>query len=269
MARAITHAANLGAKVILVSVPLCMAVDGAADQSMLAAAIGYAARTRDAVVIAGAGDSQSAGCDQNPDVDPTRPSDIRNWRYVKTISTPGWFDTDVVTVGATTPAGVPLTNTLLGPWVSLGAPGSGIESLGPGGGNLINGVGQAGKLTPVGGASYAAAYVAGTAALLRSRFPNENAQDIISRMLGSAHAPARGVDDTIGAGVIDPVTALGYQVPPRPPRGVDRSAVLATPAPPRPADRRPDIIAAVVIGVVIALGAGIAGGASMIRRRTR
>jgi len=266
LARAITHAANLGAGVIVVSDPICEQVGSQVDESMLAAALGYAVRTRGAVVIAGAG-TTSSGCVQNPDIDPTRPSDPRNWRDVKTIATPAWFGSDVVAVGFTTPAGTPVPDSLLGPWVSLGAPGTGIESLGPGSAGLINGVGAGGQLTPVGGSSFAAAYVAGTAALLRSRFPDESPADIIARLLASAHAPARGVDDAVGAGIVDPVAALGYRAPPQAPAGIDHAKVLAMPPPPRPADHRPGLVAVAVIAAAVVLGAGVSGADAVIRRR--
>ena len=267
LARAITHAADLGASVILVSVPICVAADSPVDQSMLAAALGYAVHTRGDVVIAGAGAANAAGCEQNPGIDPSRPSDSRNWRDVKTIATPAWYASDVVSVGYTTPAGTPVSDSLLGPWVSLGAPGTGIESVGPGGAGLINAVGVGGKLTPVGGASFAAAYVAGTAALLRSRFPNESPADIVTRLLGSAHRPARGIDDAVGAGIVDPVAALGYRAPPRAPGGVDLAGALAMPPAPRPPDRRPELVAGGVIAAAVLLGAGISGVNTVIRRR--
>ncbi len=266
LARAITHAADLGAGVIVVPSPICESAGSQVDQSMLAAAVGYAVRTRGDVVVAGAG-SVSGGCDQNPDIDPTRPSDPRNWRDVQTIATPDCFGSDVVTVGFTTQTGLPVSNSLLGPWVSLGAPGTGIESVGPGGPNLINGVGSGSQLTAVGGPDFAAAYVAGTVALLRSRFPNESPADIITRLLGSAHAPAGGVDDAVGAGIIDPVAALGYRAPPLPPVGTDRARVLAVPAPPRPADARPGLVALAVIAAMVLLGGGVGGVEAVVRRR--
>ncbi len=266
LARAITHAANLGAGVIVVPTPICESAGSQVDQSMLAAAVGYAVRTRGAVLVAGAG-SVSGGCDQNPGIDPTRPSDPRNWRDVQTIATPDCFGSDVLTVGFTTQAGVPVSNSLLGPWVSLGAPGTGIESLGPGGPTLINGVGSGNQLTAVGGSDFAAAYVAGTVALLRSRFPDESPDDIMVRLLGSAHAPAGGVDDAVGAGIVDPVAALGYRAPPRPPNGIDRARALAMPSPPTPADPRPGVVALAVIAVAVLLGVGVSGVDAVIRRR--
>ncbi|WP_245662506.1 type VII secretion-associated serine protease mycosin [Nocardia vermiculata] len=267
LARAITHAANLGAGVITVALPVCVAAGAHVDQAMLAAAIGHAVHVRGALIVAGAGSTGSSGCSQNPDVDPSRPTDSRNWKGVQTISAPGWFAPDVMTVGFTTATGAPMEESLWGPWVSVAAPGTGIESLGPGGSGLINAVGSADKMVPVGGASFAAAYVSGVAALLRSRFPNETPGEIAARLQASAHAPARGVDNVVGAGVIDPAAAMAFSEPPKPPNGLFRSTELAIPDPPRPADRRPGITALVIVVVMVVFGVAAGSANSMIRRR--
>ncbi|WP_069159730.1 type VII secretion-associated serine protease mycosin [Nocardia altamirensis] len=267
LARAITHAANLGAGVITASLPICVPAGAGIDQSMLSAAIGYAVHVRGALIVAGAGNTGGQGCEQNPGIDPTRPDDPRNWRDVKTVVTPGWFAPAVLTVGFTTANGTPMPESLTGPWVSVAAPGTGIESLGPGGGGLINGVGEPGKLVPVGGASFAAAYVSGVAALLRSRFPSETAAEISARLTSSAHAPARGIDNVVGAGVIDPVAALGYRTPPQPPAGLAGAGVLTMPEPPRAKDIRPPLTATVVICSAVLLGLGASYGSAVLRRR--
>ncbi len=267
LARAITHAANLGAGVITVALPVCVAAGARVDQSMLAAAVGYAVHVRGALIVAGAGNTGEQGCQQNPDIDPSLPSDVRNWKNVQTISAPGWYAPDVLTVGFTTATGAPMPESLWGPWVSVAAPGTGVESLGPGNGGLINAVGGANSMVPVGGASFAAAYVSGVAALLRSRFPNETAAEIAARLQASAHAPARGVDNIVGAGVIDPAAALGYATPPKPPVGLFRTTELVVPPPPRPADRRPGIIALIVVVVAVLSGVGAGYVNSVIRRR--
>ncbi|WP_329411964.1 type VII secretion-associated serine protease mycosin [Nocardia vinacea] len=267
LSRAIVHAANLGAEVITVSVPICIKVGSPIDQSIISAAIGYAVHVRGALIVAGAGNTTATGCEQNPDIDLTRPGDPRNWRDVKTVSVPGWFGSDVLTVGFTTATGTVMSDSLTGPWVSVGAPGTAIESLGPGGSGLINGVGEPGKLVPVGGSSFAAAYASGVAALLRSRFPNETPAEIMARLTASAHAPARGIDNIVGAGLIDPVAALSYRTPPRPPTGLYRASALPIPDPPRAKDIRPMATAAAVILGAIVLGLGVGYASSAGRRR--
>ncbi|MBF6175635.1 type VII secretion-associated serine protease mycosin [Nocardia blacklockiae] len=264
LARAITHAANLGAGVITVGLPVCIKADARVDQSMLAAAVGYAVHVRGALIVAGAGNTSGTSCNQNPDIDPGRPNDPRNWRDVETISTPGWFAPDVLTVGFTTASGTPMSGSLMGPWVGIAAPGAGIESLGPGGTNLINGVGSDGKLVPVGGASFAAAYVSGVAALLRSRFPTETPAEIMARLQVSAHAPARGVDNLSGAGMLDPLGALSYRTPPKAPEDLYRRATLVLPPPPRPRDLKPLVVAAAIAIGTVLLGVGVDG---VLRRR--
>lgn len=267
IARGIVHAVNMGATVIQVSLPVCVSVEKQVDQAALQAAIGYAVHVRGALIVAAAGDTGMSGCEQNPPIDPGRPADPRNWRYVKTISTPAWFSPDVLSVGFTAAEGTPSSYSLTGPWISVGAPGTAIESLDPGGGGVVNGVGESGKLAPVGGTSFAAAYVTGTAALLRSRFPNETPSEIAARLQASAHAPARGVDNTIGAGVIDPVAALGYRTPPAPPDGLYLSSPLAMPTPERERDWHPAITAIVVMVAALVLGVGANYVGSVSRRR--
>ncbi|WP_327147995.1 type VII secretion-associated serine protease mycosin [Nocardia sp. NBC_01329] len=256
LARAITRAANQGAGVIVVSVPVCLAADAGVDQAMLQAAVGYAVHVKGSLIVAGAGNTDG-NCRQNPGIDPGRPGDPRNWRGVQTISTPGWFSPAVLTVGFTTVSGTVAEESLTGPWVSVAAPGTGIESLGPGGGGLINGVGAPDQLVPVGGASFAAGYVAGVAALLRSRFPNETPGEISARLQASAHAPARGIDNAVGAGVVDPLRALSYRTPPEPPTGLFQARILDLPPAGRAEDRLPGLAAAIIIVVAVLLGAGV------------
>lgn len=269
LSRAITHAANLGAGIIVVPLPVCLPVDSGVDLGVLAEAVGYAVHTRGSLIVAGAGNSDSPGCAQNPDYDPGRPADPRNWKYVQTASAPGVFAESVLSVGFTTAYGGVTDQSLMGPWVSVAAPGTGIESLGPGSAGLINGVGPPDKLVPVGGSSFAAAYTAGVAALVRSRFPNETPAEITARLTASAHAPARGIDNTVGAGMIDPIAALSYRTPPEPPEGLFQAAGLELPPPPRPPDGRPGITAAIVIGAAVLIGATATYGVNSRRRQRR
>lgn len=265
LARAITRAANQGAGIIVIPLPICVPAQLPIDQAMLSAAVGYATRDRGALIIAGAG-AANGECAQNPAPEPGRPNDPRNWAGVETISVPGWFAPAVLSVAATTAAGTALTDTLSGPWVSVAAPGAGIESLGPDDGGLINGVGAPGKLSAVGGASFAAAYVAGVAALLRSRYPAESAEQIARRLQGTAHAPARGADNTVGVGVIDPLAALSVRTPPVDPSPSFQSAMLLVSAPDTVPDTRPLRMAALVIGLIL-LAAACSAAAGALRRR--
>lgn len=267
LARAITHAANMGAGIIVVPLPVCLPVNSGVDLAVVAEAVGYAVHTRGSLIVAGAGDANGVNCSQNPDFDPARPADPRNWKYVRTASLPGVFSEAVVTVGFTTANGGVTEESLMGPWLTVAAPGTSIESLGPGSTGLINGVGAPDKLAPVGGASFAAAYAAGVAALIRSRYPNETPAEITARLTASAHAPARGIDNTVGAGLIDPVKALSYRTPPEPPDGLFQAAPLELPPPPRPPDEKPGFAAAIVILAAVLIGAGATYGVNARRRR--
>lgn len=268
LSRAIVHAANLGAGIIAVPLPVCVDTDSGADLGVVAEAVGYAVHSRGSLIVAGAGSTSGQGCTtQNPGYDPARPGDPRNWRDVQTASVPGVFSESVLSVGMTTAHGGPVGESLKGPWVTVAAPGTSIESLGPGSPGLINGVGSPGKLAPVGGTSYAAAYTAGVAALIKSLYPNETPAEITARLAASAHAPARGIDNAVGAGLIDPVAALSYRTPPEPPEGLFVASGFELPPAPRPPDAKPGIAAAIVIVVGVLVGAGATYGVSARRRQ--
>lgn len=272
LAHAIVHAANLGARVINVSVVDCVKVSAPIDQAMLGGALKYATDVKDALVVAAAGNingSDSGGgqqnnCRTNPDVDPAKPQDPRNWGGVTSVSTPSWFDDLVLSVGFVSPDGARTMNSMSGPWLDVAAPGSGIVSLSSSGEGVINALpgGDDGALVPLAGTSYAAAYVSGLAALVRSRFPNLTARQVATRIINTAHAPARGVDNTVGRGIIDPVAALTYNIPINgQPSETVQAAVLSIPAPPPPPDGKPKVVAAIVVGSVF--GALLLAGAGL------
>lgn len=282
LARAIVHAANMGARVINVSVVSCVKVSNPIDQAMLGGAVKYATEVKDALVVAAAGNinasvdagaGKNQGCKSNPDADPTHPDDPRNWKGVSVVSTPSWFDDQVLSVGFVSPDGVRAENSMAGPWVDVAAPGSGIVSLSSSGEGVINGVpGDEGGLVPIAGTSFAAAYVSGVAALLRSRFPKMTASEVATRIITTAHAPARGVDNAVGRGLIDPVAALTYEIPvDGAPAMTVQAAELSLPQPPPPPDSGPKWTAAIAVGAAAAIVAAIliVVAATGIRRRGR
>ena len=171
------------------------------------------------------------------------------------VSTPSWFDDLVLSVGFVSPEGVRAENSMAGPWVDVAAPGSGIVSLSSSGEGVINGVpGEEAGLVPIAGTSFAAAYVSGTAALLRSRFPQMTAREVATRIITTAHAPARGVDNVVGRGLIDPVAALTYEIPIEgAPAVTVQAAELSLPKPPPPPDSAPKWTAAITIGAMAAV----------------
>src|ERR1700733_15313060 len=107
MARAIVHAADMGAQVINISQVVCMSARSMIDQPDLGAAVRYAAVDKNVVVVAAAGDTSQRDCKENPIEDPLHPKDSRDWNGVTTVVTPSWFNDFVLTVGAVGASGAP------------------------------------------------------------------------------------------------------------------------------------------------------------------
>ncbi|WP_431606764.1 type VII secretion-associated serine protease mycosin [Mycolicibacterium neoaurum] len=220
LARAVVRAADMGAQVINISSVACVPATTTIDQSELGAALRYAAVEKDVVIIAAAGNTGGGiaggtACAANPLTDPNRPDDPRNWAGVTSVSTPSWWQPYVLSVGALGSAGAPAAFSMSGPWVGLAAPGENITSISNGpDGALANGQpDEKGELTPVSGTSYAAAYVSGVAALVRSRFPELSATQVVRRLTMTARGADRSPSSLVGAGTVDPVAALTWDVP--------------------------------------------------------
>lgn len=267
LARAIVHAANAGARVINMSIVACIPVLKPVDQVALGAAVRYAAVEKDVVLVAAAGNIGSTDCAQNPDLDATRPTDPRNWSGVVTISTPSWFSEYVLSVSATDATGQPAMDanggeiSLAGPWVGVGAPGVLVEGFNDRG-EAINSTlnSREGVLESISGTSFSAAYVSGLAALVRAKYPDLSAAQVIRRIERTAHSPANVVDNRVGYGVIDPVAALNYDVPVGdrlPEEHLTQPLALPPPAP--EPDRRPLATALIGSAVLIAVVAGLFG----------
>ncbi|GAA2506111.1 type VII secretion-associated serine protease mycosin [Winogradskya humida] len=106
--------------------------------------------------------------------------------------------TRVVAVGATNKSGNISKVSVAGPELDIVAPGEDIE--GPGK-NGSYGVGT--------GTSDSTAIVSGAAALLRSKYPEMSAKEVVERLESTAvDKGAPGVDDEYGHGVLDIVAAL-------------------------------------------------------------
>ncbi|MBV9350797.1 MAG: type VII secretion-associated serine protease mycosin [Mycobacterium sp.] len=271
MARAIVHAANMGAAVINISDVTCMSARSVLDQGDLGAAVRYAAVDKNAVIVAAAGDTSKQGCKQNPLHDPLHPDDPRDWSGVNTVVTPSWFSDYVLTVGAVDTTGAPMANmSLAGPWVSIAAPGTDVVGLSPRDNGLINAVdGPDNTLLVPSGTSFASAIVSGVAALVRAKYPQLSAHQIITRLVRTARAPAGGVDNQVGYGVIDPVAALTWDVPEGPLLPEKLSSPLKVPPPPPPRNMTPVWVAAGgLAAVLVALGL-VFGGAVLMRRSSR
>lgn len=273
LAKAIRHAADMpGVQVINVSLASCINAAAPVNQDPLGAAVRYAAVEKDIVVVAAAGNVGEAGqdCGQNPAFNALDPEDPRDWAGVRTIVTPAWFSNYVLTVGAVTPEGLPLPDSINGPWVSVAAPGWRIMGLANTNGAAVNArPDEPGLGAGFWGTSFSAAYVSGVVALVRAKFPDLTAAQVIRRITETAHDPARGVDNQVGHGVVDPVAALTFDVPPGNPKPAETLTTdLYVPPPPPGPDLRPRnsalIAGAAVVGLCVAALAVAA-----VRRRIR
>lgn len=278
LAMAVRHAADIpGVRVINISTVDCIPTYRPIDQAALGAALHYAFVVKDIVVVAAAGNTGGGGpgaanCSAtNPLSDPKRPDDPRNWAGTTTISTPSYWQPYVLSVGSLNPEGQPSGFSMAGPWLGIAAPGEQIVSIGnaPNAG-LINGQpSDKEPLVPINGTSFAAAYVSGVAALVRSRYPDLKAHQIVNRLVGSAHNGARSPSNLVGAGVIDPVAALTWDIPDGEELPTKMPVVRAAPpAPPPPDDSLPRIIA-FGTGIVLVAGAVIVASVIGMRRDRR
>ncbi|MBB6566270.1 type VII secretion-associated serine protease mycosin [Kribbella sandramycini] len=176
LANGIRYAVDHGARVLNLSIA------GSRDDKPVRDAIAYAVR-RDVVVVAAAGNQQanSAG--------PLRsyPADY-----------PG-----VIGVGAIDVNGARMDASQIGRYVDLVAPGD----------SVLTSTRIAGHAYQS-GTSFAAGYVSGTAALVRSAWPTMPAAEVIKRLLATA-TPARGGANSqeYGAGIVDPYRAVTEAMP--------------------------------------------------------
>jgi subtilisin family serine protease len=146
------------------------------DRPQIKAAIDFAI-ARDVVVVAAAGNENQ--------------------------SQPGltWFPAayeGVLAVTAVGPTGEPLQEANTGAWIDVAAPGE----------QLTAPMAVGGELGYVSGTSFAVALVSGVAALVRAEYPDLPAPAVIERIRGTAVPVAGRANDRIGAGVVDPLSAL-------------------------------------------------------------
>jgi membrane-anchored mycosin MYCP len=247
LADAVVLAVRSGADVVNISEAVCLPADRAATAGAgLQAALRVAAAA-DVVVVAAAGNVGSGSCTADG---------------TGHVVLPGWLDRDVLTVGAVGPDDLPAPFTVPGPWVDVAAPGTGLRSLAVGGGTT-------GGLD---GTSFAAPWVAGLAALVRERFPELTAAEVVDRILATARR-APGGGSALGHGVVDPVaalTALPARLTPDPEEAASVAAVVADlpgtaphPPPPPAPDRPFDLLAATALLTAAGLSAAV------LRRRPR
>lgn len=170
IATGIRYAVDQGAKVINLS------ISGNTDHPVVAEAVTYA-RSKDVLLVAAVGNRQ-----KDAGVVP---------------SFPAAYD-GVLGVGAIDNAGARVDGSQVGAYVDLVAPGDGVL-----------GATRVGGHNYWEGTSFAAPFVAGIAALVRSAWPNLTAPQVAARLLATA-APARGGAGSTeyGAGIVDPYRAV-------------------------------------------------------------
>lgn len=207
LAKAVRTAADLGASVINISAVACRTARSGLDDRALGAALAYAVEVKNSVVVAAAGNTDE-GCGAE----------------VPMIVTPAWYDDYVLTVGSVDARGVASAFTLPGPWVDVAAPGEAVLSLSTIGDAMVDTLDG----SSLRGTSFAAPVVSGLAALIRSRFPQWTPRQVMDRIKATAHHPPGGRDDVVGAGVVDVLAALTFDV-----------ATPREPAPPAPPLPRP------------------------------
>lgn len=253
LARAIVHAASMNATVINISATACVPVNQPVDLRPLAGALYFAAVEKDVVVVTAAG-NLGGDCEANPGPDPATPSDERGWGSVTSISLPSMFTDFVLSVGGTTLTGDPYVKTMPGPWVGVAAPAINVVSLDPAtiDGSLINAQFTKDGIEPIAGTSFASANVAGLAALIRQRYPQLTAHQVIERIKRTAHSPSRTISSLVGSGVVDPMAALTAPIDQTIPMVADSvPPVAAIPgAPPPPPDHLGRNIALISLGVL-------------------
>ncbi|WP_167098055.1 type VII secretion-associated serine protease mycosin [Mycobacterium sp. DL592] len=263
LARAVVRAADLGARVINISSVICLPAGSGPDQSLLGAALRYAAVDKDVVIVAAAGNSGPVGLTAGTACQ----SNQGDWAGVTTVSVPSWWQPYVLSVGSVAADGQPSTFTMSGPWLGLAAPGENVLSLSNSGDGLANGAPtDRGKLTPLSGTSFSAAYVSGVAALVRSRFPQLSAPQVVERLTATAHRGARSPSTLVGAGTVDPVAALTWQLPA--PQVAAREQIAA-PAPQPVENHTPRTIALAGTAVLAAAVAVVAFTANRRKDTTR
>lgn len=196
--RGIRAAVAAGAQVVNISLGVLV------DDPQLRAAVAEAEAANVVIVAASANNAQEG----NP------------------VSYPAAYPT-VLAVGATTKDDSVAAYSTSGPYLDLAAPGD----------NVAVPASLGGYLT-VSGTSFAAPYVSGVAALVRSAHPELSAAQVRARLTETADSPGYAVPEPhYGYGIVNPylaVTALGLD---NPPPSATAAPTIASPALPQETDR--------------------------------
>ncbi|GAB11903.1 putative peptidase S8 family protein [Gordonia araii NBRC 100433] len=206
LAWAVVKAVKAGADVINISEVACAPAGTAMGDGQLGAALRYA-HSRNVVVVAAAGNLEGNCKQQNPYPTFANP-DTAGWDNLQTIVSPAWYDDYVLTVGGVdSKEGQPAPFSVHGPWVDVAGPATDIVSVGTDGSAVNRQQGKDGPIS-IDGTSFSTPYVAGLAALIKQRYPGISADDVVKRIIGTAHGPGAVRDPAVGYGVVDPLAAL-------------------------------------------------------------
>lgn len=153
-----------------------------------------------------------------------------------------------------------------GDFVDVAAPGVDIVSTVPGGGQCTDN-----------GTSFSAPFVAGVAALLKSRYPDWSPAQIATRIEQTAERSINGHDNYVGWGVIDPVRAVTASDTARPATSPTPDPGVSKAPPPDTAafslaetsQERAERYATYAVGITVAVVAVIAGAAAALREARR
>ncbi|MFI6821780.1 type VII secretion-associated serine protease mycosin [Micromonospora sp. NPDC050187] len=215
----IRYAVDHGAKVVNIS------NGGPTTSPALDEAVRYA-QSKDVVVVAAAGNAEQG------DAGVLYPARL-----------PG-----VIAVGATDRDGEPWSGGTRGEQIAVTAPGVDVSTTAGRWSDLTEG----GYVT-VDGTSAAAPLVAGAAALIRARYPEASAADVVNRLVSTARdAGPPGRDDRYGFGRLDLVRALTAEVPP-----VDANPLGAVPATEETEEAEADGTGGVALGPLVPVVIGL------------
>jgi type VII secretion-associated serine protease mycosin len=171
IASGIRAAVDQGAKVINLSLTTTN------DSAQIRSAIEYAEAADVVVVAAGGNQAEQGNQKQYP------------------AAYPG-----VLAVAAIKKDGTRANFSEIADYVAVAAPGADI--VGP------SGAGSGYVADQKGGTSYAAPYVSGVVALVRSYYPHLNAKEVIQRVIQTADRPGTGPNAELGYGVVNPYRAV-------------------------------------------------------------
>ncbi|MFF2658626.1 S8 family serine peptidase [Kitasatospora sp. NPDC058032] len=234
LARGIRAAADGGARIAVVAAPIAEAAPA------LAEAVGYAT-AKGMLLVAPAGpDGQSVAA-------PVYPAGYPGVLAVAALGADGVPADRSASAAPEAPSSGATGGRASR--VDLVAPGEGLVAAGPGGGSFI-----------ASGPSYAAALVAGSAALVLGRSPSLTVDQLAERLRTTAYRPGTELpDQTVGWGTVDPVTAVAAGGP----SGAGPAGAGTPPSPepvvvPPPADPSARRLASALAGVSLG-GAALVG----------